>query len=90
MTTESDVESFWLFMRFPSEFEILGVGDASITRLPKYCWVLSRDDILPRNIASGIRIEIKPSKVGEYPITVRIFGKGIYEVERELTIKVVK
>ena len=91
-TDEQDVENFSLWAQFPPELEIpvKSGPNFDIIKYPEHTQVVIEQAFLPRTAMIGFRLTPAPKKTGKYSIPVKVHGKGIYEVQKELTIEVVK
>ena len=90
---EGDVENVVLQMRFPNEIELslqTNVPHIIASPYPEYTIIGIYKQFVPRGIAFGLRGFATAKKTGKYIVDVKICGKGIHEVRKELTLEVVK
>jgi len=93
---EEDVENLNTFVTFPSEIKITELEPSEkepgfdITIFKDYTVVYGETAFLPKGIADTIYLHVTPKKVGEFPISFQICGKGIYDYKTKLILRVVK
>ena len=90
---EANIEDFMVYMEIPSEIKT-GIESVSenvvISKYLNYTMARCYTKFLPKNRGAGITFDVVPKKTGEYTIPVKVYGKGIYEYKKELTLNVVK
>ena len=92
-TYEDNVENCVVYVTVPSEIEVSEKAthpDIIVSRNPDYTFVSRHTAFLPKGMGFGLLGYGTPKKIGEYVIKVGVCAKGIYEVKKELTLKVVK
>ena len=91
-TDEQAVENLGVYADFPLQFEIEErvTRELCITNYLNFTAVVLETAFLPKNAKAGFRIYVTPKKVGENLIPVTVNAKGIYAIEKELILRVVK
>lgn len=91
-TDEEDVENFSMNTLLPLELETPEVTapDLLVRHYPDCISLVYHVGFLPKNFTVGICAPITPKKVGVFPVSVFVYGKGIYSVKKELTVEVTK
>ena len=90
-TLEYDIEKSVVLAIFPSDLGVEAEYEDPqllFTKYEKRTCIMMFTDYLARDMAVGFPFDVVPTKVGKYPVTVRICAKGIHEVRKELTIEV--
>lgn len=98
-TLEADVENLGMLITFPHELEIPKEGEpkpgslsesVAVSRFAEKTTITYEKPFFAKGIDVTLNPAILPKKVGQHTIEYRIFGKGIYEINREFVITVVK
>ena len=97
-TVEETLENFIIYAYLPPEIELMKIKSkrAASTiqppscKHPNYTMLSIKEPFFPKHMYRGITVTVKPKKLGKYIIPVQISAKGIYEVEKELILNVVK
>jgi hypothetical protein len=94
-TPEADIENLFVLAKFPSELGVTkknnpaGNPNLYLSEFKRYSLMCYTLDFVPKDSAVGFSFTGFPEEKGEYPVTVRIRAKGIYEYNEELTIEVI-
>ena len=92
-TSEDDAEECTMFVKIPSEIEVISIPrwpNARITEHPDHTTIWGYFGFRPKNTEFGILPDVVARKTGKYTIDVKLCAKGMYEVNKELTLEVIK